>query len=207
MTGESEIIAALIADRLTDERFIQIEASARHVHLCVRDVEVLFGAGAKLTPARELSQKGEFLCEQRVSIITERRTIQNVAVLGPARSASQVELSLTDGVSLGLKLPVRDSGDIEGTPGVLLRTEYGETRLAQGCIAAGRHLHAPPEAAERLGLHDKQLVSIEVFGNRGTTYHDVLVRVRDSFRLRVHLDMDEANAAGMDGFTLGRIII
>jgi putative phosphotransacetylase len=202
-----ETLASLIADGMIKENLIQIEASARHVHLCARDAELLFGKGAKLTPVRDLSQKGEFLSAQRVTLVTERRTLQNVAVLGPERPSSQVELSLTDGFSLGLKLPVRDSGDIAGTPGILLRTEYGEIRLGQGCIAAGRHLHAPPDAAARLGLTDGQLVSIEVFGSRKTIYCDTLVRVRGSFRLRVHLDMDEANAAGMDGFTLGRIII
>ena len=203
----TENIAAIIAGKLLDERFVQVEASARHVHLCAADLEILFGRGAALTPARELSQKGEFLSEQRVSIVTERRTLQNVAVLGPVRSASQVELSLTDGVSLGLNLEVKDSGNISGTPGVLLRTETGEVRLSRGCIAAGRHLHAPPDAAGKLGLRDGQLVSVEIPGSRRTVYHDVLVRVRDTFRLRVHLDMDEANAAGISGFTLGRIII
>ena len=200
-------IAALVAEELAKAGYIEVEASARHIHLCQEDLEKLFGKGARLTPKRELSQKGEFLSEERVTIVTERRTMKNVAVLGPIRPRSQVELSLTDGVSLGLKLPVRDSGDVGGTPGVLLKTEIGEARLSCGCIAAGRHLHATPEDARRFGLADKQLVSIEVLSNRKTIYCDVLVRVRDSFRLRVHLDMDEANAAGMDGFTLGKLII
>jgi len=170
-------------------------------------LDKLFGKGAKLTPKRALSQTGEFLSEERVSIVTGRKIMKNVAVLGPLRARSQVELSLTDGVSLGIKLPVRDSGDVDGTPGVLLQTEYGETKLAFGCIAAGRHLHATPEDARLFGLTDKQLVSVEVLGSRRTVFCDVLVRVRDSFRLRVHIDMDEANAAGMDGFTLGRLIL
>ena len=203
---DEQLIASLVADELKKAGYLEVEASARHIHLCKDDLEKLFGKGATLTPKRALSQRGEFLSEERVSIVTERRTMKNVAVLGPIRPRSQVELSLTDGVSLGLKLPVRDSGDVEGTPGVLLKTDFGETTLSYGCIAAGRHLHATKEDADLLGLTDKQLVSIEVFGSRRTIYCDVLVRVKDSFRLRVHLDMDEANAAGMDGFTLARII-
>lgn len=205
MTREEQI-AALVARAFSEEGLVQVEASARHVHLCEADVETLFGKGAKLTQKRPLSQKGEFLSEERVSVVSERRTLENVAILGPTRPRSQVELSLTDGVSLGLKLPVRDSGDVEGSPGILLRSATGEVRLDCGCIAARRHLHATPEDARILGLSDKQLLSVEVLGSRRTVYRDVLVRVRESFRLRVHLDMDEANAAGMDGFTLGRLI-
>jgi len=199
-------LASVIADKLTRAGFVQVEASARHVHLCRDDMDKLFGKGAQLTHVRDLSQTGEFLCKERVTIVTDRRTLPNVAVLGPLRPQSQVEISLTDGFSLGLKLPVRDSGNIEGTPGVLLRTDFGEVKLPYGCIAARRHLHTTPENALILGLADGELVSIEVFGNRKTTYGDVLVRVKDGFRTRVHLDMDEANAAGLDGFTLARII-
>ena len=204
---DEQQITTLVANELKKAGYLEVEASARHIHLCQEDLEKLFGKNARLTPKRALSQKGEFLSEERVNIVTERRTMKNVAVLGPIRPHSQVELSLTDGVSLGLKLPVRDSGDVACTPGVLLQTGFGETKLAFGCIAAGRHIHATPEDARLLGLTDKQLVSIEVLGNRRTIYCDVLVRVRDSFRLRVHLDMDEANAAGMDGFTLARLIL
>ena len=206
MIGDKQL-AAIVAEVLTAAGLVQVEASARHVHLCQRDLEKLFGKGATLTPKRWLSQKGEFLSEERVEIVTERKTLKNVAVLGPVRQDSQVELSLTDGFSLGLKLPVRDSGDVAGTPGTLLRTEFGEAVLSYGCIAAGRHLHATPEDARLLGLSDKQLISIEVFTGRKAVYQDVLVRVRDSFRLRVHLDMDEANAVGMDGYTLARLIV
>jgi len=203
---DKQQIASLVADELTKAGFIEVEASARHVHLCQEDLEKLFGKGARLTPKRALSQTGEFLCEERVTIVTDRRTMKNVAVLGPLRPHSQVELSLTDGISLGIKLPVRDSGDVAGTPGILLRTDAGETMLSCGCIAARRHMHVTPEDARSFGLSDKQLVSIEVLGGRKTTYGDVLVRVKDSFRLRIHLDMDEANAAGMDGFTLAKLI-
>ena len=184
---------------------IQIEASARHVHLCRDDVEKLFGKHSSLTPARYLSQTGEFLCKERVTLVTERRTIQNVAVLGPERPDSQVELSLTDGVSLGLKLPVRDSGDIANTPGILLRSDFGEVELSHGCIAARRHIHTSPEDALMLGISDKQLVSVEISGDRRMVFENVLVRVKNSFCLRMHIDMDEANAAGVSGFALGRI--
>jgi len=204
---DNQQLASVIADKLQRSGLFEVEASARHVHLCREDMDKLFGFGATLTPVRDLSQKGEFLCKERVEIITDRRTLKNVAVLGPLRPDSQVELSLTDGVSLGMKLPVRDSGDVKGSPGVLLRTESGEAFLSCGCIVARRHIHATPEDARILGLKDKDLIAIEVLGNRRTIYCDVLVRVKDSFRLRVHLDMDEANAAGMDGFTLARLVV
>jgi len=203
---DNQQLASVIADKLLKSGLFEVEASARHVHLCREDMDRLFGFGANLTPVRDLSQKGEFLCKERVEIVTDRRTLKNVAVLGPLRPDSQVELSLTDGVSLGMKLPVRDSGDVKGSPGVLLRTEFGEANPACGCIVARRHIHATPEDARILGLKDKDLIAIEVLGNRKTIYCDVLVRVKESFRLRVHLDMDEANAAGMDGFTLARLI-
>ena len=203
---QTEKIAAEIYRSLSAAKLAQVESSARHAHLCAKDMETLFGKGARLTPKRMLSQKGEFLSEERVTVISERRTIQNVAILGPLRPESQVELSLTDGVSLGLKLPVRISGDIAGTPGIILCTEIGEARLDYGCIAAMRHLHAAPAEAAMLGLVENQLISVEVFGSRKVVFNDMPVRIKDSFRLRVHLDMDEANAAGLDGFTLGRLI-
>ena len=203
---DNQQLASVIADELKRSGYVVVEASARHVHLCREDMDKLFGKGVQLTPERDLSQKGEFLCKERVAIVTDRRTLQNVAVLGPLRPQTQVEISLTDGFSLGLKLPVRDSGNTKGTPGVLLRTDFGEVKLPYGCIVARRHLHATPEDARLLGLTDGELISIEVLGSRKTTYGDVLVRVKDGFRLRVHLDMDEANAAGLDGFTLARII-
>jgi len=198
-------IAAAVAARLTESGFVEVEASARHVHLCEADAEALFGKGAKLTQVRPLSQKGEFLCEERVTVAGGRRSFENVAVLGPIRKHSQVELSLTDGVAAGLKLPVRDSGDVIGSPGILLRSARGEATLPFGCIAARRHLHASPAEAALLGLADGQIISVEVLGGRRAVFCGVLVRVRDSFRLRLHLDMDEANAAGVEGFTLGRI--
>jgi putative phosphotransacetylase len=199
-------LASIVAAKLTESGFIEVEASARHVHLCKADAEALFGKGIGPAPVRALSQRGEFLCEERVAIVGGRRAFQNVAVLGPLREHSQVELSLTDGVALGVKLPVRDSGDVMGSPGILLRSAKGEVSLPYGCIAARRHLHASPREAELLGLNDKQIVSIEVFGSRRVVFCDVLVRVKDSFRLKVHLDMDEVNAAGIDGFAIGRLV-
>jgi putative phosphotransacetylase len=202
-----EFLAAEIGKTLGSRGLVQVEASARHVHLCKEDVEKLFGVGAELTFRRALSQKGEFLCEERLDIVTESRTFLNVAVLGPVRPESQVELSLSDGVAMGMKLPIRFSGDLADTPGVLLRSATGSVQLESGCIAALRHLHAPPEDALMLGISDRQVVAIEILGTRRTVFHNVHVRVKDSFRLRVHLDMDEANAADMDGFTLGRLIV
>ncbi len=182
-----------------------VEVSARHVHLCKEDVEKLFGAGAKLTYKRDLSQPGQFLSEERVDVVGPKNTFKNVAILGPERPSSQVEISLTDSFALGVTPPVRESGDTAGTPGLILRGPNGEIALKDGVIVAKRHIHMTPEDAERLGVADKQIVEVRTVTDRPLTFGDVVVRVNPSFKLAMHVDTDEANAAlicrdGCDGY-------
>jgi putative phosphotransacetylase len=179
------------------EHTIPVALSARHVHLCQAHVEALFGNGHKLTPSSELSQPGQFAARETVEIVGPKRSIPGVRVLGPARAATQAELSFTDGVVLGINLPVRPSGDIAGSPGAHLIGPRGAVKLAEGLIVASRHVHCSPDDARRLGLADKQQVYVRVPGTRGLVFDGVLVRVDPSFRTELHLDTDEGNAAGI----------
>jgi len=178
-----------------------VEVSARHVHLCKADVETLFGPGVTLTKKRELSQPSEFLSEERVDVIGPKNTFKNVAVLGPERSCSQVELSVTDGFTLGIPTPVRESGDITGTPGLLLHGPKGDLELKTGAITAKRHIHMAPEDAAAFGVQNKQIVEVRVETGRPLTYGGVVVRINPTYKLSMHVDTDEANAAliGKDG--------
>jgi propanediol utilization protein len=171
------------------------------VHLCKADVEALFGAGHKLTWKKELSQPGEFASEERVDVVGPKNALKNVAVLGPERANSQVEISVTDSFTIGIPVTVRESGDVAGTPGVMLRGPNGEIELKSGVIAAKRHVHMTPEDAERLGVENKQIMEVRVLTGRTLTYGDVVVRVGPKFKLSMHVDTDEANAAliGRDG--------
>jgi putative phosphotransacetylase len=178
-----------------------IEVSARHVHLDKAAVETLFGPGAKLTFKRDLSQPGQFLCEERVDVVGPKNSFKNVAILGPERPASQVEVSVSDSFVLGLPAVVRESGDISSTPGVVLRGPCGEITLTTGLIVAKRHIHMTPEDAAELGVHDKQIVEVRALTARPVQFGEVVVRVSPSFKLSMHVDTDEANAAliGRDG--------
>ncbi len=177
-------------------RFL-VEVSARHVHLSQADVEALFGEGHKLTYVRDLSQPGQFVCEERVEVVGAKGTLKNVVVLGPARPASQVEVSLTDCYALGQSAPVRESGQVSGTPGIRLRGTHAEVALSEGQIVAKRHIHMTPEDAAALRVADKQVVQVRVFTDRPLTFGDVVVRVSPSFKLAMHIDTDEANAAAI----------
>jgi len=173
---------------------IPVELSARHVHLCREDVEHLFGG--VLTPSRELSQPGQYLCEEKVRLIGPRGVIDRVAVLGPVRPVSQVEISLTDARMLGIDTPLRQSGDIDGTPGIVLASAKGIVSLDRGLIVAGRHIHMPAVQAARFGVRDRDRVAVRVGGNRPVIMEDVLVRVSDDFRPAMHIDLDEGNGCG-----------
>ena len=177
------------------EKTFLVEVSARHVHLCKEDVEKLFGEGHKLTYVRDLSQPGQFVCEERIDIVGAKRTISNVVILGPERPASQVEVSLTDCFTLGTVAPVRESGDVAGTPGLILRGPCGEVELKEGLIVAKRHIHMTPEDAEEFGVEDKQIVEVRIPTDRPVTFGDCVVRVSPKFKLAMHVDTDEANAA------------
>ena len=177
---------------------IKLEVSARHIHLTQEAVETLFGAGHTLTPKKELSQPGQFACEERVTIVGPKKNIERVSVLGPVRSACQVELAKSDCFALGIMGPIRESGDIEGTPGVELITETGSLILDKGLIVAKRHIHMTPEDANEFGVKDKDIVSVEVDSEgRKLIFGDVVVRVSDKFSLAMHIDTDEGNAANV----------
>ena len=186
---------------------IPIEVSAHHVHLCAEDIEALFGKGAALTPEHELSQPGQFACKEAVHLIGPKGRIDRVRVLGPARKATQVEIAMTEGYRLGLKPPIRESGRVEGSPGIILEGLAGRVTLTQGVICALRHVHLSPSEAQLLGVNDKQVLRIRIEGDRELIYGDVLARVHPDFRLAMHVDTDEANAAnlrtGMTGFLDG----
>lgn len=181
---------------------VLVEVSARHAHLTAADFEVLFGAGAALTFRKALSQPGEFLSHERVDVVGPKRTIPNVAILGPLRPRSQVEMSMTDLKTLGASAPVRESGDVAGSAPVTLVGPKGQVTLSEGLIVAKRHVHMTPADAAQAGVRDKQVVSVRVAGNRPLVFGDVVVRVRDTFALAFHIDTDEGNAAGVETLDL-----
>ena len=184
--------------------FVELEASGRHVHVTAQQAEKLFGHG--LTPQRELSQPGQFVARERVTVIGPKGRFENVAVLGPERPEAQVEISLTDGRILGIAPPVRSSGDVAGTPGVVLEGPAGKVELRQGVLAAQRHIHMHPEDAARMGVKDRQQVRLQTYTARPVVFENVMVRVHPGFRTSVHLDYDEANACGFQKGDLGRIL-
>lgn len=189
-----------------DNKFI-VETSARHVHLCEKDIETLFGKGAALTHKKDLSQPGQFACEERVTVVGPKREIANVIVLGPARPSTQVELSLTDARTLGISAPVRESGDIAGTPGCKIVGPCGEVEITEGVIAAKRHVHMTSEDAEKFGVADKDVVSVKIDSNgRSLIFGDVVIRVKPTFALAMHIDTDESNAACAFGACYGEIV-
>ena len=194
----------LLTQRVMDRIFVPLEASGRHVHVTSAQAQVLFGH--KLTPKRELSQPGQYLANERVTVVGPKGEFQNVAVLGPERPEAQVEISLTDARFLGLTPPVRPSGKVENSPGVTLKGSMGTVELKQGVIVAQRHIHVHPEDAQRLGVQDKQLVKLKTFTARPVIFEELLVRVHPEFRTSVHLDYDEANACGFKNGDLGRIL-
>ena len=201
-TRRLEVLAEQIVSRLT----VEIEASGRHVHLSRPDLEALFGPGHRLQRVKDLSQPGQFACAERVALEGPKGSIPNVVVLGPERKESQVEISLTDGVVLGIRPPVRLSGDIAGTPGITLRYGDRTLRLDRGLIAAKRHIHMTPEDAERFGVVDKQTVRLRCFTDRPLVLEDVEVRVSTKFSTAVHIDYDEANACGFQKGDRGLIM-
>lgn len=184
--------------------FVELEASGRHVHVTREQAQVLFGH--LLTEKRPLSQPGQYLANERVTVIGPKGQFENVAVLGPERGEAQVEISLTDGRTLGITPTVRLSGDVAGSPGAVLAGPMGKVTIKQGVICAKRHIHMTPEDAQRFGVKDKQVVSLQTFTDRPVVFDDTVVRVSPKFATFVHLDYDEANACGYQSGDLGRIL-
>ena len=186
---------------------IPVETSARHIHLSQAHVEALFGAGHQLTPRKELSQPGQYACVERCTIVGPKRSLENVSVLGPTRSASQIELSLTDARSIGVDAPVRESGDIAGSGACKLVGPCGEVELTEGVIAAKRHIHMTCADAVEYDVKDKDVVSVKVeTDGRSLIFGDVVVRVSDSYALAMHIDTDESNAAACGRAQMGEIV-
>ncbi len=184
---------------------ILIETSARHVHLSQADLETLFGKGYQLTHKKDLSQPGQYACEERVTVVGAKKEIPGVSILGPVRDNTQVELSLTDARGAGIQALVRESGDIEGTAGCKLVGPCGEVTLEKGVIAAKRHIHMTPADATEFGVEDKEIVSVKVeTDGRSLIFGDVVCRVSDKFKCTMHIDTDESNACG--GVKEGEII-
>lgn len=175
---------------------ILVETSARHVHLSQADLETLFGKGYVLTNKKDLSQPGQFACQEKVTVIGPKGETK-MSILGPTRAQTQVEVSLTDARSLGIKALIRESGDIEGTAGCKLVGPAGEVEISCGVIAAKRHIHMTPADAQEFGVQDKDVVSVEVkSADRSLVFGDVVCRVSDNYALAMHIDTDESNAAG-----------
>lgn len=184
-----------------------VEISARHVHVTPETLEVLFGKGHTLTPKKDLSQPGQFACEERITVVGPKREIAGVSILGPCRPENQVELSATDARSIGVNAPIRESGDIAGSGACKLVGPCGEVELSEGVIVAKRHIHMTPDDAAEFGVSDKQVVKVALnTADRSLIFGDVVVRVSQKYALAMHLDTDEANAAAVPGSCMGTIV-
>ena len=197
---DMDALAEAVAKRI----FIPLEASGRHAHLTKEQAIALFGH--PLTPKRKLSQPGQFLSNERVTVVGPKGEFANVAVLGPERPEGQVEVSRTDCKHLGITPPVRLSGQLIETPGIRITGPKGSIALPRGVIVAQRHIHMTPEDAEKMGVEDKQMVRVQTFTDRPVTFHSVMIRVRPDFQTYMHIDYDEANAIGFQEGDLGRIL-
>jgi len=190
-----------------DRPFVQLEASGRHLHLSRADADRLLGPGVALTPVHDLSQPGQFTCAQRIKVVGPAGEFDAMTIIGPERVQSQVEISETDALTLGIKAPVRLSGDLAGTPGVTLIGPAGQVTIDSGVMVAKRHIHMDPAYGERFGIRDRQVVSVRVWGERGTTFSNVPVRLSPDFATYMHIDYDEANACGFHKGMIGTIIV
>ena len=184
---------------------ILVETSARHIHVSREDLDVLFGKGYELTNKKDLSQPGQFACEEKVVVKGPKGSIK-ASILGPIRPATQVELSLTDARTIGVSALVRESGDIAGTAGCVIEGPCGSVEIKEGVIAAKRHIHMTPADAAELGVADKEIVSVKLDTARPLIFGDVVVRVSDKFALAMHIDTDESNAAYAFGAVYGEIV-
>ncbi len=202
-----EKVIEKVMEKLVEEKMVEVEVSARHVHLSQKDLEILFGTEGKLTFHRSLSQPGQYLCKERLTLVGPKGTKERTAILGPVRPSTQVELSKSDCVALGVKAPVRQSGDVVGSGVMELIGPCGRITLNEGVIIAQSHIHMEPATAKKMELSDKQLVSVQMLTKRPVTFHQVVVRVSDQFTNRMHVDFDEANCCCVEGFTMGKIIL
>lgn len=185
---------------------LPIALSNRHIHVSREDLDVLFGEGYELTRMKDLSQPGQYACEEKVDIVGPKRSINGVRILGPVRPDTQIEISISDAVTLGIDPIVRNSGDIAETPGVKIVGPKGEVAMEKGVIVAARHIHMHTTDGEEFGVKDREVVSIKVPGPRGLVFDNVLVRVHPTFALEMHVDIEEGNAAGIRNGDLVELI-
>ncbi|MBP1155924.1 putative phosphotransacetylase [Paenibacillus sp. PvR052] len=185
---------------------VPIGVSARHIHLSKEHIRILFGPDYQLQVLKELSQPGQFAAKETVTVIASKGQFEKVRILGPARSQSQLEISRTDAFTLGIDPPVRESGHIQGTPGIRVVGPAGEVELEEGVIVAARHIHFHIDDAARWGISDKQKLTVRVEGERAVTFEQVVARVSDQYALDMHIDTDEANAAGVKNGVVGFIV-
>lgn len=191
---------------LNTKEKIPVEISAHHVHLSQKDIDELFGKGYTLTKAKDLSQPGQFSCRETVDVVGPKATIRKVRVLGPPRENTQIEVARTEQYKLGIHIPYRLSGDVASSPGVLIRGSSGELKLEEGLICAVRHIHMNPAEAQQLGVDHGYVVMVKIKGSRELIFGDVVVRVHPEYNLRLHIDTDEGNAAGVTEKTMARIV-
>lgn len=206
MNVEVEAVVEAVVRELKEKMMVEVEASGRHVHLCREDVERLFGKGYQLTKVRDLSQPGQYVCKERVTITGPKGSLHNVVILGPERKETQAEISMTDSLALGIRPPVRLSGDIKDTPGFTITNNDRQVVTDKGLIIAKRHMHITPEDAKRLHVKDGEALKIKVYGSRPVIFEDTIARVSSTFQTYVHIDYDEANACGFEKGTFCRIV-
>ncbi len=192
-----QITRTVIKNLIKMEKAVVIGVSNRHIHLSREDMDVLFGKGSELTKMKDLIQPGQYACEETVNIRGPKGELKKVRILGPLRPETQIEVSVTDGFSLGVKAPVRESGQLDNTPGIEIIGPKGSVSKSQGVIAAYRHIHMTLADAKRMGVSDGDLVSVEVGTTRGAVLNNVLVRASDKYALEMHIDIDEANGLGV----------
>ena len=176
---------------------LPIALSNRHIHLSQKDLEILFGEGYNLTKFKDLSQPGQYACDEKVDVVGSRGVLEGVRILGPVRPNTQFEISISDGFTLGVEAMIRNSGDIKSTPGIKLVGPAGEVEIEEGVIVAARHIHMHSKDAEEFGVVDNDIVSIKTEGQRSVIFNNVLVRVSDEFALEMHIDIEEGNASGV----------
>ncbi|WP_374724562.1 phosphate propanoyltransferase [Calidifontibacillus erzurumensis] len=196
----------LITTNDWNNKFVPISVSARHIHLEQEHVDILFGKGYQLTKYKDISQPGQYACKETVTIKGPRGAIENVRVLYPIRKQTQVEVAESDARRLGIHPPVRESGDLKGSAPITVIGPKGVVNLEEGCIIADRHIHMTPEDAKRFGVMNGQKVSVEISGPKGGIMHNVTIRVKDTYALDMHIDVDDANAFGLKGNAFGKII-
>lgn len=191
---------------MADKIMVPVGLSNKHVHLSREHLAILFGKNYTLTKKKELSQPGQYAAEEKVDIIGPKGILKGIRILGPVRKETQIEISLTDSFALGIKAPIRDSGDLEGSPGAKIIGPKGEVEIDKGVIVAGRHVHMHTLDAEKFGVADKDIVRVKIDGKRGLVFDHVLIRVHSEYALEMHVDMDEGNAAGLKNGTMVEVI-